>query len=149
MRSFYFALLLAPTAVLSVEININPGTGELCCDQGTPDSSESCKGLGLNSYCVSCVKIITARSKGKKINHPSPHCSQARNDNRGGCDPPRIEIFNVGRTVTSFVQGGTCKRTDSQKNVYNAFIGCAKWFGFQSANCIVCTGICSGTCLTR
>ncbi|KAI6352766.1 hypothetical protein MCOR25_009309 [Pyricularia grisea] len=104
MRSVYFALLLAPTAVLSYEITINPGTGELCCDHGTPDDSKTCKGLGLNSYC----------------------CSQARNNNRGGCDPPRIEIFNVGRTVTSYVSGGTCKRTDSEKNVYNAFIGCAK-----------------------
>ncbi|KAI6356587.1 hypothetical protein MCOR31_010673 [Pyricularia oryzae] len=104
MRSSYFALLLAPTAVLSRRIVIQPTTGDLCCDRGTPDDSETCKKQGLNSYC----------------------CSQARNNNRGGCEPEKLEIFNFGRSVTSFVPGGTCERRDSAGNTFVGFIGCAK-----------------------
>ncbi|TLD19211.1 hypothetical protein PspLS_09826 [Pyricularia sp. CBS 133598] len=104
MRVSYFALLLAPTAVFSRRIELRPGTGDLCCDQGTPDASETCTKQGMHSFC----------------------CSQARNKNRGGCEPSKLEIFNVGRTVTSFVEGGTCERVDSAGNTFVGFVGCAK-----------------------
>ncbi|TLS31066.1 hypothetical protein PpBr36_02609 [Pyricularia pennisetigena] len=105
MRSILFVLLLAPAAVLSIDIIVGkPTTGNQCCNKGTPDESDTCGKQGLNSYC----------------------CCHKRNDEKGGCQGPEgIEGYPDGRTVLSFATGG-CHTVNSVGDNLIGFIGCAK-----------------------
>ncbi|KAK1995675.1 hypothetical protein LX36DRAFT_659401 [Colletotrichum falcatum] len=97
--------LLAPAVVLVTgeRIVTRPSTGQICCDQGIADPSETCKKQGLNSYC----------------------CSDRANDDssRDGCD--FLARFEVGRDVKSIVTGLTCETEGALGDTIVGFGGCA------------------------
>ncbi|KAK2054437.1 hypothetical protein LY76DRAFT_473225, partial [Colletotrichum caudatum] len=70
-------------------------TGPFCCNQGPPDPSGTCRGMGLNSYACESLRENNERSV---AGDP---------DSRGGWDNGSLELFPVGRDVKGFVAGST------------------------------------------
>ncbi|KAK1978176.1 hypothetical protein LZ30DRAFT_825203 [Colletotrichum cereale] len=71
-------------------------TGGLCCDEGIPDPSGTCKALNLNSY--GCYGL----SNGEGLPGQT-----------AGCDLSKEDGFPIGRKVEAFVPGsgdGTVKK---------------------------------------
>ncbi|KAI6351437.1 hypothetical protein MCOR25_009927 [Pyricularia grisea] len=102
MRAFFVALLLAPSAVLSLNIVVGHiTTGKQCCNHGAADESRICERKGLNAYC----------------------CSDARNDAKGGC---KEEVYEVGRLVQAFSTNGICSGQSSSGDTLQGFVGCAE-----------------------
>lgn len=138
----HLLFFLIPAAVLGEVFSAGvAATGPLCCTNGIPDDSQTCKKLGLNSYAVIPTFSFTSETpeKNKELTFFSMQCeSVRRNDEKAhpedpgrknGCDNKLLEgLFPFGRDVKAVVPRSTNTvelGPTSKGNTMFAFIGCA------------------------
>ncbi|EHA51864.1 hypothetical protein MGG_16703 [Pyricularia oryzae 70-15] len=114
----HLLFFLIPAAVLGEVFSAGvAATGPLCCTNGIPDDSQTCKKLGLNSYACESV-----RRNDEKAHPEDP-------GRKNGCDNKLLEgLFPFGRDVKAVVPRSTNTvelGPTSKGNTMFAFIGCA------------------------